>query len=285
MGRRGADTRVVEATLGPSRWIMAGRPPCVALRPFVRELVGYEEHASGPCQQRQFPGPLFVLIIEFGPPIEVTMAGRSVRHPGGFVAGLSESFADTMHSGLQQGVQVDLTPTGAWRLLGMPLSDLSEGVVAWTDLWRGDDAALPQRLAEAANWSERFDNIETFLLKRIHRTDVDTRYVDWAVGQIEAARGDVRVAELARDVGFTHKHLITLFREQVGVSPKVFARLVRFDGVMRTVQRSRGGRWADLAAAYGYSDQAHLSREVRRFTGLKPTQASGALVGLRELLE
>ncbi len=79
------------------------------------------------------------------------------------------------------------------------------------------------------------------------------------------------VVKLAREVGWSHKHLIAKFRQQVGLPPKTAARLVRFNGVWRHLDEDRPLDWGLVAAETGYADQAHLVREFRRFTGTTPT--------------
>jgi AraC-like DNA-binding protein len=92
------------------------------------------------------------------------------------------------------------------------------------------------------------------------------------------------VGSLATELGYSRKHLIALFRDQVGIAPKLFARLVRFDRVMSEARSGRSRSWAELALACGYYDQAHLVRDVRHFTGLTPTEARASLSELGDLL-
>lgn len=89
--------------------------------------------------------------------------------------------------------------------------------------------------------------------------------------RLAATGGTARIGELAREVGWSHKHLITRFTQQVGLAPKAVARLVRFDRVLRALERPGAPGWERIAAEAGYADQPHLVREFRAFTGLTPT--------------
>jgi AraC-like DNA-binding protein len=85
---------------------------------------------------------------------------------------------------------------------------------------------------------------------------------------------------LSRELGYSPKHLISLFRDQVGIPPKLLARLVRFERVMGRLRPSTATKdvcLADLAAIHGYSDQAHLARDVKHFTGLTASEARQSL--------
>jgi AraC-like DNA-binding protein len=210
----------------------------------------------------------------------------AVRHRGGFVAGLGERYAVTEHRGVQRGVQVDLTPTGARRLLGLPLSELDGRVVALRDLLGSDARRLSERLGEEPRWERRLDLLEAVLIRRIQAADrLDTRKVDWALSRIEGRAGNLAIGSLARELGHSRRHLNALFQDQVGVGPKLWARLVRFSGVIQRARSAPERPWAELALAHGYYDQAHLVREVRHFTGLTPTLARQSYTELAELLE
>jgi AraC-like DNA-binding protein len=84
------------------------------------------------------------------------------------------------------------------------------------------------------------------------------------------ASGNLPIRALAAETGCSGKHLITLFREGVGATPKAYARLLRLDRVVKMLAGGRRGDWADIALACGYYDQAHFIREFRQFTGEPP---------------
>ncbi len=279
-------TRIAQGDVDGSHWLLASRTADPRLRPYVLRIDGYEERAASPQQMRHFAQPHVVLIIELGPPLRVTMGSdpaRSSRSPGGFVAGLEGAFSLTEHEGVQRGVQVDLTPAGARRLFGLPLCELTPGVVALCDMWPGAGPRLALRLGEAPNWAARLDLVESMLLERILSASVQSAPVEWAVGRIEAAGGTLDVADLARELGCSHKHMIALFRDQVGTTPKVLARIVRFHRFLDCA-REGAAKGADLALACGYYDESHLARDVRQFTGLSPREARLQIGSLAELL-
>src|SRR4030095_4715148 len=131
--------------------------------------------------------------------------------------------------------------------------------------------ALTDQLATASDWAMRLDLVEAFVLRRIDRARIDTARVDWALAQSESRGGRLDVGSLPRELGYSHKHLIALFHDQVGIPPKLLARLVRFERMIRAARTGEGG-WDEIALAHGYYDQAHRARDVKRFTGLTPTE-------------
>jgi AraC-like DNA-binding protein len=269
-------TRMLRGELDGSRWEMAVRPPAAQLRPYVHgDYVGYTEWSGPMNRRREFPGPFVVMILEFGPPLRVYDAGNPRRlssHRGGFVVGLGDTFAVCEHDGFQHGVQINLTAIGARLLFGLPMSELSGQTVSVRDLLPARHRDLGQQLQDATDWDERFDLLDGALADGMGEAFDRTRIVSWAVRRIEQTGGRLDMRALARELGYSRKHVITLFRDQVGIPPKLLARLVRFDRLVQHLRRGGPGTWAELAVEFGYYDQAHLVRDVRQFTGVTPSE-------------
>jgi AraC-like DNA-binding protein len=252
-------------------------PP--ALSPYVRSWAGYIERTAGPLRRRELPGPQIVVIFEFGPPLRVFDAGsetKSGKYPGGFVAGLADASSMTEHGGFQAGMEVKLSPFGARALFGVPLSEMSRAVLPLADLLAREHRSVADRLASAPSWDARFDIIESLLLNRVRAADFQVTPAIWAARKIEAAEGAIEIGALCRELGYSHKHVLSLFRQDVGLSPKLYARLTRFDATVRKL-RAAGipaldRTWAELAFEHGYADQSHLVRELKHFSGLTPSE-------------
>ncbi|WP_433932328.1 helix-turn-helix domain-containing protein [Sorangium cellulosum] len=278
--------RIVRGRSGESRWELATRPPAPRLRPYLRDFSGYTEETPGPLRRREFPMPQVVVIIEFGPPVRVFDAGSErlpSRYPGGFVAGIDDTFTITEHDGLQRGLQVNLTPIGARLFFGVPMAELTGRVVSARDLLPRKHARLAERLEELPTWDARFDLVERALGERLDEARIETGVVSWAFRRIEERGGAVDMRALARELGYSQKHVIDLFRDSVGVPPKLLARLVRFDRLVQHLKAGASGTWAELAQRFGYYDQAHLARDVKQFTGTTPTRARAELIELAGL--
>lgn len=258
------------------------RAPAPRLRTLVLgDYVGYVESAPGPVHRREFGTPMSVLIFDLGPPLRLRDPDDErvvVRHAGGFVAGLSERATLTEHDGASRGVQVNLSPAGARTFLGGPMTALVGTSIGLDDLLAGEQRRFGERLAELRDWDARFDVIDRLLAARADAAGDRCRKVAWALARIEASGGRVEVGALARELGHSNKYLIDRFRQEVGLPPKTIARLIRFDRVVRHLRSGGREGFAELAAAFGYYDQAHLVRDFRQFTGVTPSAARASLV-------
>nr|APZ78741.1 AraC family transcriptional regulator [Myxococcus fulvus HW-1] len=237
---------------------------------------GYDERTPGPIRRRELPLPQVVLIIEFGPPLQILNPRDSsvaARHPDGFVAGLDDSFSLTETTGVMRGLQVNFTPLGARRFFGVPLKELARRVVGLGDVLGPEASRLTEQLHEAPGWAARFALLDRFLLKRIQAARAITACVPWAWERLLASGGAVEIGALAEELGYSQKHLIACFNEELGLPPKLLSRLLRFGQVIEKLKAGTfQGSWAELALAQGYYDQSHFNRDFRQFAGLTPRE-------------
>ncbi len=270
---------VVERGGSPTaRWEAAARAPAAGLRSVVDDYEGYWEHSRQPVGRREVPIPRVVLIINIGDPLLVT---RAPGHDGwkpmaSFVAGLGEGATLTRHAGVQHGVEVRLTPLGAHRLLGMPMDELTDEVVGLADLWGTAGSELTERIAEAADWEARFDILDRVLARLAGQGPEPLPEILGAWERLERTRGDLAISELVSDSGWSRRRLAQRFREQVGLTPKSAAKVLRFQHAIELLARPGHRSLASVAVACGYYDQAHFNRDFRALAGCTPTDLLAA---------
>jgi len=256
-------------------WELVRTAPDPRLGGHVQSYCGYAEDMPGPFRRRELPAPMAVVIIEFGPALRIVdprtpADGRT--HAAGFAAGIGDIYTITESLGVSRGVQIDLTPLGAFRFFGRPMSELTNAVVSIEDVLGPPGRQLAAELQDAPTWEARFARLDQFIGDRLARGPACGRDIAWAYGQIVASGGAASITELARELGVSRKHLGLRFREQVGMSPKPLARLVRFDRVMQLLRSGRHDGWIDIALACGYYDQSHFIRDFRAFSGGTPSE-------------
>ncbi|GAA2112976.1 AraC family transcriptional regulator [Actinomadura alba] len=262
-------------------WWAAASPPHPALRAHLRAYIGYWS-ASGPAGRvHTMPTRTTTLIINLGEPLRLLYMpdpGFGAGAFTSFVAGMHDGPGMYEHPGRQSGIQLDLTPLGAYTLLGLPMSELTNTAVGLSDLLGPATDRFVTRLKETPGWSDRFDLLDRMLLARLEAGPVPSPEVARAWRLLSANAGRMSVGELANEVGWSRKHLVNRFKQQVGLSPKVTARVLRF---LRAVELMEHGApsFVDIALACGYYDQAHLNREFLALAGRTPTELLAARRG------
>jgi AraC-like DNA-binding protein len=186
-----------------------------------------------------------------------------------FVAGMTDRPVATEFTGAAGGVQIDLTPLGARRILGLPMDELTRQVVAVETLLGRE---LVERLHEAPGWPARFALLDAALLRRVAAGPEPAPEVAWTYARLARADGRLAVGPLAAEVGWSRRHLAARWRRDVGLGPKAVARVLRFQRAVRLLREGRD--LADVAYDCGYADQPHLNREFRALGGGTPREVT-----------
>ena len=221
------------------------------------------------------------LIIGLGPALEMLDPARPAERGElrrTFVAGLHAGPALMEHAGAQEGIELRLAPPVARMLLGMPLSELADRVVDLEDVLGSAGGELPEQLAQTPSWADRFDVLDAALTRRMAEATAPRADMLRAWRALRDSEGRVGTGALATDLGCSRRHLARRFREEVGLAPKTFARVLRFGRVTRRLRGAQPGRLAEIAQDCGYYDQAHLNRDFRQFAQLTPTEYTARLI-------
>lgn len=253
-------------------WELVHASPEPTLRGAV---IGYEgfRHDEAGALMREHPSALVPIIIDFAGGWQVASPADAYRPQTrrGFVAGLHDGTALVRALGPTRGVQVNLTPLGARRLLGVPMHELVNRTFLIRDVIGPEIDLLTERLAEAPGWPERFALVDAAIRRRLERAASLLPEVEWAWSRLERSGGAVSVGRLGEQLDWSRKRMAAAFRDQIGLTPKAAARILRFGALANRLRSPADQGWADLAAELGYYDQAHLVREVRALAGITPT--------------
>lgn len=196
----------------------------------------------------------------------------SPRRPPAFIMGAHDASTAVEGDCAPSYLEVWLAPLGAYTLLGSPLDELSGQLVDLVDVLGPTGRRLAEQLRETRSWRQRFAMMDQFLLLRMASGPRPSPEVGWAWQRLVASGGTVPISRIADEVGWSHRHFIARFKQQVGLTPKTGARLVRFDAVWQRIEQCRPLDWGRVAADAGYADQAHLIRDFRQFTGTTPAE-------------
>jgi AraC-like DNA-binding protein len=229
--------------------------------------------------RQEVPYTRVPLILNLGAPWRLSRDATSADSDRreSFVAGLHETSTFVTPEGPATCLQVDLTPIGAHLFLGVPMRELANRTVDADELL-GAHRDLVPRLANESSWDARFALVEAAIAARIRDARPPAAEAVWAWHAIERTHGAIRVTTLADRIGRSRRHLGVLFREHVGLGPKTFARLVRFNRAVSLLRSGRSRSFAELAHECGYFDQAHLIRDFREFAATTPTELAGRVI-------
>jgi AraC-like DNA-binding protein len=247
--------------------------PHPALARYVEPYVGYRCSGFAPGTHAGLPSRSLTCIVTMDEPLDLAAQPDPRRPPvrlDAMVGGLHAAPATVRHDGRQFGIQLALTPLGARALLGVRAGELA-GVVEPLDVVLPRAAELVERVRAGCSWRERFDVLDDVLRGAVReRHAALTAELDAAWSLLDRHHGSVAVDEVARCVGWSRRHLAERFGREFGLTPKTAGRVMRFERSRQLLSRPDPPPLAVVAAACGYADQSHMTRDWREFAGEPP---------------
>ena len=256
--------------------------PAGALQPFVASYVGYRMRDFQPGTHAGLPSRHLTFIVSLDAPLDLAVMPNPAQRPErlwAMVGGLHATPATIRHDESQHGVQLRLTPAGARTLLGARAGDLVRQVVPLDAILGHRAHELVERLAVAPTWRCRFEVLDDVLCSlagmtcSTQATQPMRAEIAHAWRALVSSNGALDIAELARDVGWSRRHLAEQFGTELGLSPKTMARVMRvmrFEAAKRRLGTSQPVSLSEVAASCGYADQSHLTRDWKQFAGTTP---------------
>jgi AraC-like DNA-binding protein len=247
------------------------RPP---LSDFVELLWQYDGPDPPHARERCLPTGTVEIVVNLDDTDARAYDRRDADRPRGFcgplVCGAQSGFfvVDTADQASTMGVH--FRPGGAFPFLG-PAGELRDALVPLEALWGTEAWRLRDRLLDAATVEERFRVLEQALLARATKPLGRHPAVAFALEQFRSVPQRLTVSEAARRSGLSQRRFIRVFDEEVGLTPKLFYRVQRFQRVLRLVEDRREVEWADVALECGFFDQPHLINDFHAFSGVTPT--------------
>ncbi|MUL82105.1 MULTISPECIES: helix-turn-helix transcriptional regulator [unclassified Mycolicibacterium] len=236
------------------------------------QFFGYWQNTQATTHRsRALPRGAATVIIDLGSRerVDFYAADATTRLDVGaaFIAGAGITSYVTQIGPSQTVLTIHFRPGGASAFFPAPMDDLEDSCVDLEAIWGRDGSALRARLIDASSMRARVAIVESFLLARMRSRDPA---VD-AVLRAAEHRPSLRVTDACALTGLSARRLIASFRAEVGLTPKTYLRVRRFQAAMRLLDTGDAGG-ARIAADLGYFDQAHFVREFRSFTAMTPTQ-------------
>lgn len=261
------------------------RPVQGRLSPYVHSIQGFAEYDSAPFRNTQLPTATVPLIIMLGSEFASHTGNKCYALPDSFVAGVHTQPVVIGSTGQSSCMQIDLTPIGACRLLRTNMANLANELVNLHDLLGARLRRLEDKLRCTTAWPGRFQITGQFLEEALFSRHARTSAVsEAAFNSLQASDGRMSISQLAQTTGCSRKHLHNLFKREVGVPPKIIARVLRFEHALTQLTSASErdpGPPADLvevAMNNGYSDQAHFTREFVFFSGTTPSAFRSAFM-------
>ena len=243
--------------------------PAWPLGCFVRTIWYYEGYAQPHALERLMPDGMMGIVINLADD-ETRFYDRDhpvtfERLPGATVMGAQSRFfvIDTAEQRNVLGIQFH--PGGAAPFLPMPPDELADQHLSLEEVC---GCGLRERLLTTADPRQRCRIVEQALLSMAAGRLTLRPEIAFAAKSLEAGW---KVSDVIAQTGFSARHFTEIFRTAVGLNPKTYSKIRRFQSVLRAIQTTPGPDWSDIALSCGYFDQSHFNHDFRAFSGITPS--------------
>ncbi len=259
------------------------RKPAAPLDRFVHSLWYASDPTPAPGRQRILPTGNTQVILSLSRDylLDCREGRPSQAAPAAQIVGARSAYEIIDSSDLACIIGLVFRPAGFPALMGAPADLFANRFISLEDLWGTAARSLRDQLREIPTPERRLARFESFLSHRLAIRPVPSvrdphPAVAFAVDRFRRIPSAISVAEVARGTGWSERRLSQLFREQVGLAPKIWCRIQRFQHAVRQLHHGPEVRWSELALDCGYYDQSHFANEFRAFSGIDITSYSAA---------
>ncbi len=241
-------------------------------------LVDYYYHTKGSFNKEErtiLPDGRVDLVFVLSAGVRTKEMGTTESvMPGGLLQARKKEIFSVVYDGQLELVGIRFSPKGTVALLGLPMAELPEYPIPLTDIFKKEAQELEESLFEKQDLISKIKLIEHWLACRLKRVDLKHQWEwDW-LDKLMSTSGTVSLQDLLQRSDSNYKRIQRFFRDQLGIPPKYFARILRLEAIHQDLRMNGNASidWMSVVVKYGFYDQSHLVREFRQMTGHSPEQ-------------
>ena len=247
--------------------------PAPPLSPFIDFLFYYEGFHAEHNMEKLLPDGSIDLLID------LTETPKKLYHneeatsfttfKKSWISGMKTRYI-LIDATVSQMIGVHFKPGGCYPFVDFPMLELNDLTIDLDSVWGNDANSIREAILHEPSIDKRFSILENYFLQRGKNRMENHALVHYSVGQLTSSPQMWTIKKLSDKTGITQKHLITLFKKYVGLSPKMFSRIFKFQKVIHLIEQQKKIDWSMLAYECGYFDQAHFIKEFQAFSGINP---------------
>lgn len=244
--------------------------PSSPLNTYIEHVIYYCGNNKIHPYERVFPDGAVQLVIELGGKEKTLLPGNGIpsQHSlkKAWIQGVQKQPSTYQLEHKETTLSVRFTPGGFYALTDTPATETQNSFIDAELIFGPSILSLRKRLLSNTDLHTMFQTVEKYFSERVPSSGHKSSVVKYLISNINTA-----ISELAQETAYTHKHIICLFKKHIGISPKYFQRIRRFNDALDDVLASQKIDWPDIVFNNGYYDQSHFIKEFNHFAGINPS--------------
>lgn len=239
--------------------------PCESLKDIVKEFWIFEDESQEIQTQKIIPDGYSEIVIQYGDPYEVNLAGSWERQSSLLFSSQIRKFFFLRNSGTSGMIGIKLHPISFYELFGVDISGLTDQIVPLKNVINADP--LEKLIMPGVQAEEKIKHLEHWLISQNKTTEPMIRN---AVDLTLETKGNIAIETLAEVQNVSSRQLERKFKKMIGLPPKFYSRIIRFGTIFKLME-SGDESWVRIALQSGYFDQSHFIKNFKEFTGEDPS--------------
>jgi AraC-like DNA-binding protein len=229
-----------------------------------------EEEDPTPTIQKIIPDGFPEMIFHFGDPYLIKLKSKWTRQSSSLLGGQITGYFYLKNTGTSSILGIKFKPAAIGLLFDIDMHSLTDRVISLRALAHPDVKVIENLVKKADSHSARLNAVVQYISENLSL--IDDLPINKAVEKILSSNGMTSVSDICHDTGCSERQLERLFKKYVGLSPKLYSRIIRFAYIFQQGQRSKKMNGSELGIASGYYDQSHFIRNFKAFTGEDPSR-------------
>ena len=245
--------------------------PQESLKPFIECYWKIEDTSSTPVNQKIIPDGFPEIIFHYADPFIIDINGSQEPQSSQLFAGQIKKHFYLKNTGRSDVYGIKLKPAAAHILFGIEMNKFTDKVVPLDELKHEKLQALSKLISKADNFKQLVVKTESMISEQLPLISAEAHLVNKATEMIFKHYGLLQINDLTTALHVSERQLQRLFKSYIGLPPKLFSRIIRFNGVFQNLERN-DKNWIGLAVESGFFDQAHFIRDFKNFSGEEPSK-------------
>lgn len=249
--------------------------PNQKIEKYIESIFYYKDFIPDHSIERVVPTGHIFVIFEFDNFTRHTYDGSTLKPNGNFnkvwISGLHQNYLSISAHKNSEMMVIQFKHLGAYPFIHKQLDQLTEKVLQAEQIFGNDIIELRNSILQVTSVREKFDKVENWLLKRFDANYIPSKEIEEIMSVLKQSSSK-GIAELQKNYPKTHKQLISDFKKYVGISPKYFHRILRFNDILLQINQKKHISWSSISYEFGYSDQSHFIKDFKHFSGFNPEE-------------
>lgn len=217
------------------------------------------------------PENFFDIILNFGSPYQwKDKQNNTILIKGSHLVGIRNKPFTIEHFGNIDFVAIRFYPNGLYPFIKIPLSELTCKPFNLQDVIGVFANELENRIYDLKSDDDKINQLEKTLLEIIDFKYANNPFVEYSINLIHKTKGQIQINDICKQLKINDKYLQRKFAEFVGVSPKFYSQIIRFNHIINILNNTKIHDWSSITYNCGYFDQSHFIKEFERFSGETP---------------